>query len=175
MSLYVCTICEETLPSAKDLEQHILSHSRHIIHFCRACKLTFKSRSDSENHVYSHMSVCYQCNMCSYKGSTTEFEQHSINCHSELTDARIFLCGICTRESTEESVMKNHLLVHVLSELRYKCSKCAEVFREEEGFLLHHKEHFDTLCNVSSEDAVEEMTLEELPPEVAKKRRGNEV
>ena len=159
-TLHPCARCDNTFPSARELEQHM---SRcHITYPCTECNDSFNMERDLEAHRKTHHNtqcpICDleftekasfvkhlkdehapYCTRCSLTFRTRqELEEHDDSEHIQKTP---FCCDVCKNKFTTKEDLETHIKSEHSSKNNLYCEGCELTFITDEGLAQHMAEN----------------------------------
>ncbi|XP_059051233.1 gastrula zinc finger protein XlCGF46.1-like [Achroia grisella] len=148
----ICELCNKTLKSSKNLDQHRRIHTGVKPHHCKVCKKSFYTNSLLKRHMFVHVSerpyICEICKKC-YK-SKHELKHHILT-HNNV---RPYICDVCKDSFKTRHHLSRHMDTHTLKK-PFKCDICDMSFKRKEHLQRHvhthsgHKEYSCAVCTKS--------------------------
>ncbi|XP_055698097.1 zinc finger protein 595-like [Phlebotomus papatasi] len=124
-NLYICEICNHTTKRSNNLQRHLSTHTSD--NPCSVCCLSFTTKHGLKHHIFR------------------DHNQEEIEM-SNGAPARI-KCERCSDEFSSRFQLYFHEKeIHEASE-RFICSKCGQVFPEENLLNMHLKKHREFICS----------------------------
>lgn len=138
-----CHICDTTLPSRRDLKDHLESHEVMLPYKCSQCStdenpLICTRLLQLNNHFQSH-GFKYVCPQCPLRfRSEKSLPDHTKSVHS----GRKYNCGTCGNAFTNIDEFRKHVHSHKRSnKIRYTCEVCQERFPTSRVLKKHKAKH----------------------------------
>lgn len=137
-SRFACTVCGESLSSAKNLKRHMNIHTRAEVFTCTVCSRSFIRK----DYMVMHMKVHYgkkphRCILCN-KGFTSKMalESHKAMCRLVDRSRENHTCETCGEVFSSVRNLKRHINKHTLEDV-YTCPICSRPFLRQD-YLQHH-------------------------------------
>ncbi|XP_022605323.1 zinc finger protein 676-like isoform X2 [Seriola dumerili] len=137
---FKCTHCHNTYKSRKDLNQHVLNHSKpKVLSFaCNFCEKRFSSQGLLTVHLRHHTGERpFACSYCDKRFLTKSVLKSHARIH---TGERPYACTLCDKNFTQLYPRTVHLRMH-MKEKPYLCSTCGMSFCSSGALLVHSRSH----------------------------------
>ncbi|XP_023273737.1 zinc finger protein 2-like isoform X3 [Seriola lalandi dorsalis] len=137
---FKCTHCHNTYKSRKDLNQHVLNHSKpKVLSFaCNFCEKRFSSQGLLTVHLRHHTGERpFACSYCDKRFLTKSVLKSHVRIH---TGERPYACTLCDKKFTQLYPRTVHLRMH-MKEKPYLCSTCGMSFCSSGALLVHSRSH----------------------------------
>lgn len=135
-----CEICQETLPTGRQLISHrvnVHGHPKPIP--CTVCDKRFMDTSNLRHHMLIHKrprKEAYVCDFC----SMVIRDRHAFLSHRRSHTGGCFECDICQKRFVQKNALSSHMRIHS-GERPYICHLCCKSFRHQPALRRHIQMH----------------------------------
>lgn len=151
-----CDVCGTHFNDLIIFKEHISTHknetSKYLIFMdymqCDICQKIVRTRTNFTKHMRNHIPNSYECRTCGdkFNGITQR------NFHEQSHSTESLVCNICRSSFGTVRYLKQHMRrMHSDSQVRHKCTLCANDFRSPtvlEKHLKAHAENKTIACTV---------------------------
>ncbi|GAB1604301.1 MDS1 and EVI1 complex locus protein EVI1-A-like [Argonauta hians] len=139
-SSYMCRYCAKQFVSVRDMQLHILQHSRGNAPLnCAICNKSYRTPSKLQRHVRVHSGERpYICNLCGRRFTRSDHLKQHMKVHSPNRQKN--MCRLCNARFTSCHLLVSHLRTHEIYQV-HLCRFCGEGFTAADELERHKKLH----------------------------------
>lgn len=139
-SSYMCRYCAKQLVSMRDMQLHVLQHSRGNAPLnCAICNKSYRTPSKLQRHVRVHSGERpYICNLCGRRFTRSDHLKQHMKVHSPNRQKN--MCRLCNARFTSCHLLASHLRTHEIHQI-HLCRCCGEGFPTSDELDRHKKLH----------------------------------
>uniref|UniRef100_A0A336LR60 CSON011076 protein n=1 Tax=Culicoides sonorensis TaxID=179676 RepID=A0A336LR60_CULSO len=148
-----CEICHVKLKNSKCLKRHVKIHNPDKSFKCSYCEAAFNCRNNQYVHErYVHKTgKQYMCPFCAFiTYNPSSMKEHHKRFHSNTR----FKCDECSKEFKTSEDLKVHKTIHIQTEKNIPCPECGNLFKLRKRMLAHvrlvHRTPKKHVCDVCS-------------------------
>ncbi|OXA45956.1 zinc finger protein 227 [Folsomia candida] len=144
-----CTLCDKKFKYPRDLNEHLMYHTKEKAYKCATCGKGFPKKSKLARHELTHLErssrKLHKCPLCQKEFSLVEnLRAHTKNIHNTATERPRFPCtsGTCDRTFLTKGTLAKHFEVeHSENPVRFPCTYCEKEFKTWPELDLHILTH----------------------------------
>ena len=140
ISDFHCFLCPKRVRTAKNLQEHMLTHPGLNLSFCGECGMCFSSKIPLKKHVLTHSkSKHHICETC---GAAFTEECHFTR-HIQMHKGEVLKkhpCSLCEKSFNSPACLRQHMLTHIGEKTRL-CSVCGKLFATADALRKHRVVH----------------------------------
>jgi len=139
---YKCEHCDKQCTTERNLDDHMLRHSKEKKFECLECGKRLKRRDTLIDHMKIHSGEKnYQCDQCEGKYTTSAaLRNHVVSKHTDNSNAVPFMCSYCGKDFPKKAYLLNHITGHT-GEKNHGCEVCPKSFRFKTSLENHMNMH----------------------------------
>lgn len=137
---YMCRFCAKQFVSIRDMQLHVLQHSRGNAPLnCAICNKSYRTPSKLQRHVRVHSGERpYICNLCGRRFTRSDHLKQHMKVHSPNRQKN--MCRLCNARFTSCNLLGSHLRTHEIHQI-HLCRCCGEGFPMPDELEQHKKLH----------------------------------
>ncbi|XP_029645036.1 MDS1 and EVI1 complex locus protein EVI1-A isoform X1 [Octopus sinensis] len=137
---YMCRYCAKQFTSVRDMQLHVLQHSRGNAPLnCAICNKSYRTPSKLQRHVRVHSGERpYICNLCGRRFTRSDHLKQHMKVHSPNRQKN--MCRLCNARFTSCHLLATHLRTHEIHQI-HLCRCCGEGFPTSDELDRHKRLH----------------------------------